>query len=66
MNIQFVYDKEEKETNIGIAKALTESIPDHASLHEIAEYLLVYCKARSNEMLAYPYGYEMKNGGGEE
>lgn len=54
-----------KGTNIGFARALTEIFSDENDLYEIAQYLIVYCQARSNEKLAYPFEYEASKGGVE-
>lgn len=42
MKISFFCEAEEMNTNIGIAKAMTESGLTGKDLREIAEYLLIY------------------------
>ena len=52
MKMFFEFEVEENQTNIGIAKAMTEvEFLNEADLCEIAKYLLVYTDARSTEKL---------------
>ena len=63
MKIIFELELEEKISNIGIAKALTE-VPGltDGDLCEIGSYLAVYSTARSSESLA-GFQCEMEKGG---
>lgn len=55
MKIYFEYDPEEKKTSIGIAKGLIENASlSNDELHEISQHLMVYCQARSLDMIASP------------
>lgn len=51
MKIIFEMDLEEKNTNIGIAKALTETYLSTNDLREISRYLEVYCDERPFETM---------------
>lgn len=46
MRIEFWLDEGEKEVNIGIAKALTETHLSLADLQEIYKYLAVFIESR--------------------
>jgi hypothetical protein len=59
MKIIFEMDLEEKPTNIGIAKALTETHLGTSDLSAISRYLSVYC----DEMVFFDYPTEK---GGDE
>ena len=49
MKISFVFEENEQASNIGIAKAMTESGLFPNELQEIARYLLVYAENRFAE-----------------
>lgn len=59
MKINFRLNNDEYQSNIGIAKALTE-VPNmtEADLYEIGRYLLVYSDARATENNLSFFGYE--------
>lgn len=63
MKMLFEFEAEENQTNIGIAKALTE-LPslNEADLAEIGKYLLVYSDARAVGNLGR-HKYELEKGG---
>ena len=61
MKIFVEYEKDEKDSNIGFAKAMTECFQNEADLYEIANYLMIYSNARTNEKLANPFA-ELKGG----
>lgn len=55
MQIHFLYEPDERETNIGIAKALSETNLKINDLSEIAHHLLVICNH-------HPFGKEEQHG----
>lgn len=63
MKMFFEFEVEENQTNIGIAKAMTEvGFLSEADLCEIAKYLLVYTEARSTEKLLDFQRFERQKG----
>lgn len=67
MKVIFELGLEEKITNIGVAKALTEaeqlSVND---LNEISQYIQVYCNAESIKELSYCKDEQALKGGVKE
>ena len=51
MKLSILFDAEEKESNIGFAKAITELNFTTSDLQEIGNYLMIYSNARANECL---------------
>lgn len=51
MKLSILFDAEEKESNIGFAKAITELNFTASDLQEIGNYLVIYSNARAKESL---------------